>query len=703
MTDNLHVRFGIHRLLLRERGCPGDGVTMWREAGPGAPHAPCRSVAPWSPESFSGGRPSSCRILQSFFHRSKLNTTLSEEHVSFRNTAGEDHISTSADFQTGNDASEVTLGNVGELQGQSKMTEVFSSENPNQDHDVEASFLNSTLTTRSHSLAERAVPKSGSHEALSSISNAQNSLEESSNRFDKAIGALSNVIGSQPEMEPESSHEGLFSTSSALTSKTNRVSSHTVPEGKEDQNQMTTMETQTAWVSLNTPGSSLTEIPKEFKLLDFKTDPETRSEEPAFEDLELNPPDSNERTENTDPEVEEAETHRVKRFQVAIVKTSNVVTCEFCRQVQMPFPTPQLLDTTNPEKLFCCNMSWELYQQILQNREENVDYEEPLFDLDGFHPNKKEVEEAVKKLTERVKSPEVMMYMTSVIHGDKVIFTNLKTISYRLSSDFCRRQGWTLGPPQVKALTFEDLLQYMPSVQSNKGTEKPLDIVEKYYPDGCKFVTMFSDGAEYCPGPRLVRRKWTLTRMKIYPSGNVAIVISAFHHDQLVHVLFEDLDWNAKMLGVFQSTGHGTCYLPNGLIWINLTPQRGLYFTEQGLLRKRWWWQDYSCHIHAPPYNSISLKLNPNITVQIISQDQIYSTFKTKNRSIQFNMGANLVLRDVEQPQSVKSGITEEEDYISKAKQKLHMFLEQMRRCKHQWRLKMETSEGMMCKPLLKL
>ncbi|XP_043556260.1 glutamate-rich protein 6B-like [Chiloscyllium plagiosum] len=164
-----------------------------------------------------------------------------------------------------------------------------------------------------------------------------------------------------------------------------------------------------------------------------------------------------------------------------------------------------------------------------------------------------------------------------------------------------------------------------------------------------------------------------------YPSGNIAIVILTFHPGQLEYLIFQDLDWNAKILGVFRSNGYGTCYLPNGLIWINLSPLNGLYFNKEGQTEKQWLWRDYSYHVHAPPYQSISLELNSNITIQFISREQIYTTFKAKNNGITFNMGAKLVLRDLEYFHKLESNNVMEGKYLKAMRQKIRNILRQKR------------------------
>ncbi|XP_059821985.1 uncharacterized protein LOC132392153 [Hypanus sabinus] len=686
------------------------------------------------------------------------------------NGTSEDHVSTASDLKSGDNVLEVALENTDDLQGQSGVIEALSLENHNQ-----GSMAEDFRSSGSRGLDGNVMTGSGVDEALSDVSKAQSSLEERVNRIDKVVDELSKVADSKPATEAESSSRDVFPPSSAQASETHwkdklsdakgfigdNISPSTHPEGKKkDQSKMTTMDTQTVWVSLDTPGSSLTdlqmEVPEELKFrslglkplsLDVTMDSERiypgtnrlmqsrgrcdtgpnckrlqrvvdsassilgtalptiedtfkrkaapiiknlhrprhavgvtaigkeneafqkqfRSEESGIEntearsedsDFEVNPSESSEGTVSGDVSV-----GHLRDFQVAIVKSSSFATCEFCKQIRMSFPNPRQLEMSSPAKFFCCNMSWELYQEIL-NQKENLDYEESDSDQDGFYPTELEVEEAMMKLAARIKNPEVRMYMTPVIHRDKVIFTSIRTISFRLSSEHCMKQGWTLKPPQAETVTFEDLSQYVPSASSFKEAERPRGIMERYYPDGSKFVTMFPDG----------------TGTVFYPSGNIAMVISALRYKQLVYAIFEDLEWNAKMLGVFWSTGYGTCYLPSGQIWISITPRCGFYFTEQGLLRKQWLWRDCHHHVHAPPYNSISLELNSNIGVQVVSRDKIYATFKMRKRSIRFNVGAKLVLRDLEQAGEAQSDGTEPESYVDEAKQKIHVLTDQMKR-----------------------
>ncbi|XP_055500788.1 glutamate-rich protein 6-like [Leucoraja erinacea] len=616
--------------------------------------------------------------------------------------------------------SEVAPENAEDLQEQTANPEASLLKSPSEESESSTSSGSSSQSSKSQNPDGNPMPDTG--EATTESPYGESSLGENIPRIDEG-----NVDDFKSERTSESNQEDLFSPSSAQASENdgyeefpdaaelfNNVSpSSTRQEGKEEKKKLlNTMETQTTWISLDTPGSSVAElemeIPKLLKShsldskswkLDFLTDSEkggsqkkfaseesftesftdftlteTRSEESDYEETDYNSLDFSERTRwktgrsKSILGIQELKTERINgfhpdmHFQVAVVKTSKVVHCEFCKQERMPFPTPQQLDTTTPDKLFCCNMSWELYQQILRKREEDPDYSEPDSDEEVFHTTLVEMEEAEKKIMERIKNTEITMYMTTMVHGDEVIFTTMKTISYKLSSEQCRKQGWTLGIPRAKPVKVEDFSRYVPVAKSYKEDVRPDNIVEKYYPNGRKFLIMFPDG----------------TFTVFYPSGNIAIQASPLLHDQLVYIIFEDLDWNVRMLGVFQSTGHGTCYHPNRHIWINLTPLHGLYFTEQGVVKMHWQWRDYAYHVHAPPYNSISLKLSPFISIHIISRDQVYVTFKRMKRRIRFNVGAKLVPRNLEQSHAAQSRLKGEK-YIKKAKEKINMLLKQLR------------------------
>ncbi|XP_067848640.1 glutamate-rich protein 6-like isoform X2 [Heptranchias perlo] len=631
---------------------------------------------------------------------------MSEEHrPTDDGGVDEENLSMSAQPQSAERASAVTPENIENLQGQFNTTEELALENSVQDHVTQShpSSVSSSLTAATSSFDNEYADKEFSLDEPLSADNStvQISSEESRSTIEEVINVLRNLTSS--DAESETSFEASLSSDSLQASESERKfsggtgfatddsPSPTLLKGEAaNRREITTIQTQTVWISLDTPGSSLMElrmqIPeglKETQSLETFSDSAQKKierEESNIEEVGATQSDSEkqkkierkesnieaEKTERGESNIEDVQAEQSDSdndAQLLMVNTANITICEFCNQFRMPFPAPEQLDSKDPDELFCCNLSWELYQQILMNREANPDYEEVSSELHGFHATEEEIDQAKMHLAKRLKNLEVVMYMSSVVYGDKVIFTQMKTISYRLSSEYCKKQGWTLRPTSATSGKSEDLSLYVPSVQFYEEPKRTLEIVEKYYPSGQKFLTRFPDG----------------TGNVFYPSGNIAILIAAFHQGQMVYIILQDMDWNAKILGVFRSTGHGTCYLPNGLIWINVTPLCGTYFTEQGLTKKRWLWRDYYYHVHAPPYRSIALKLNSYINIRVISRDQIYMTFETKKRSVRFNMGAKLLLRDLEHFHASESGVTKEESYLLRVSDKIHRVLERIR------------------------
>lgn len=52
-----------------------------------------------------------------------------------------------------------------------------------------------------------------------------------------------------------------------------------------------------------------------------------------------------------------------------------------------------------------------------------------------------------------------------------------------------------------------------------------------------------------------------------YPSGKVAIIISAAEAAEFTYIILEDKDIAPSIKGIFTNKGHATCYHPNGIIW----------------------------------------------------------------------------------------------------------------------------------------
>ncbi|XP_066873001.1 glutamate-rich protein 6B [Kogia breviceps] len=122
-----------------------------------------------------------------------------------------------------------------------------------------------------------------------------------------------------------------------------------------------------------------------------------------------------------------------------------------------------------------------------------------------------------------------------------------------------------------------------------------------------------------------------------YPSGHLAMLILSIKEGKFTYIILEDSE-NMCVRALINNSGHATFYDENGNIWLNLSQNLGYYFARDKY-QKAWNWWDLNLHIHAPPVQPISLKINQYIKVQIRSQDKIIFRFIHKKKHICLNLG----------------------------------------------------------------
>ncbi|KAL9844805.1 glutamate-rich protein 6 isoform 2-T2 [Geothlypis trichas] len=149
-------------------------------------------------------------------------------------------------------------------------------------------------------------------------------------------------------------------------------------------------------------------------------------------------------------------------------------------------------------------------------------------------------------------------------------------------------------------------------------------LVQKYYKNGKKFLTMLPDG----------------TSQLFYPSGNLAIII-AQARDQLMCIVQEDEPRTAKIRALFQSDGRSTCYYPTGDEWINMSMQGGQYLDQAGNRVRRWMWPNLLPEPQVP-LSPIFISLNHCVGVRILAQDKIFVSFLAMGRQAKLNMGTKV-------------------------------------------------------------
>ncbi|XP_057563187.1 glutamate-rich protein 6B [Hippopotamus amphibius kiboko] len=122
-----------------------------------------------------------------------------------------------------------------------------------------------------------------------------------------------------------------------------------------------------------------------------------------------------------------------------------------------------------------------------------------------------------------------------------------------------------------------------------------------------------------------------------YPSGHLAMLILSIKEGKFTYIILEDGE-NTYLRALINNSGHATFYDENGDIWLSLSQNLGYYFAKDKY-QKAWNWWDLNLHVHAPPVQPISLKINRYIKVQIRSQDKIIFRFTHKKKHICLNLG----------------------------------------------------------------
>ncbi|XP_049479331.1 glutamate-rich protein 6B-like [Panthera uncia] len=122
-----------------------------------------------------------------------------------------------------------------------------------------------------------------------------------------------------------------------------------------------------------------------------------------------------------------------------------------------------------------------------------------------------------------------------------------------------------------------------------------------------------------------------------YPSGKLAMLILSTKQRKFIYIILEDSEQGC-VRALINNSGHATFYDENKAIWLSLSQNLGYYFPK-GKYQKAWNWWNLNLHVHAPPVQSISLKINQYIKVQIRSQDKITFCFNHQQKHIRLNLG----------------------------------------------------------------
>ncbi|KAM4862377.1 glutamate-rich protein 6B [Urocitellus parryii] len=137
-----------------------------------------------------------------------------------------------------------------------------------------------------------------------------------------------------------------------------------------------------------------------------------------------------------------------------------------------------------------------------------------------------------------------------------------------------------------------------------------------------------------------------------YPSGRLALLISCTDGEEFTYIILED-SLEASIRALVNNSGHATFNDENGFIWSSLSSSLGYYFPK-GKNQKAWNWWNLQVHVHVPPFQPISLKINSYIQVHIRNQDKIIFNFLHQQKRFRLNLGTKFKFINSEVLQDLK-------------------------------------------------
>ncbi|KAF7243312.1 Glutamate-rich protein 6, partial [Varanus komodoensis] len=313
--------------------------------------------------------------------------------------------------------------------------------------------------------------------------------------------------------------------------------------------------------------------------------------------------------------------------------------CEFCGSPLRNFPSFQSLEQIAEYG----NQCRDLHEFIVNEKKRYAKDGVELINIAPHQAHGSEAERQLAKERARQRQQERQMakqFAFIPTDEERDIFPvhspdyskQLTTISYCLSQERSCLTGWTRVPLQMdEELSLGEDITYSVSccdftIAGGKLVKN--QFLQQYYKNGVKFLTMFPDGSAQI----------------FYPSGNLAIIIvKKTKQEGYVCIVQEDKPENAEIQAVFDSCGKGTCYHPNGLVWINITIQGGHYSDEAGNKVKAWIWpNNLQKHNPSVSFKPVFLSLNLNVGVRILGQDKVAISFLSMGKQARINIGTKV-------------------------------------------------------------
>uniref|UniRef100_A0A8C8SDP7 Glutamate rich 6 n=1 Tax=Pelusios castaneus TaxID=367368 RepID=A0A8C8SDP7_9SAUR len=296
-----------------------------------------------------------------------------------------------------------------------------------------------------------------------------------------------------------------------------------------------------------------------------------------------------------------------------------IATCEYCGSLLKLFPSYEELDPASDdyESYFCCEKNQDLYEYLITEKKFYEDARNKSISIDPHAAHGSEVDR--QRARERA-------------------YQRVEEEEIQYSVTCC---DFTIAGGKVNR-----------------------QFLEKYYRHGGKFLTIFPDG----------------TAQLFYPSGNLAVIIVRRRRGYIC-IVQEDQPYNAEIQAVFESRGKGTCYHPNGIVWININIQGGHYSDQAGNRVRMWTWPNNV--INSGPrvsFKPIFLALNQYVGVRIFEQDKIAVSFLAMGQQAKFNVGTKVQVRHPDQLPPSKH-VDEEELLLFACKIRIQHLFDRLHGC----------------------
>ncbi|XP_040846980.1 glutamate-rich protein 6B [Ochotona curzoniae] len=266
-----------------------------------------------------------------------------------------------------------------------------------------------------------------------------------------------------------------------------------------------------------------------------------------------------------------------------------------------------------------------IIQEMAALRELEEDFDIPLTKLLESQ-NKKKLRMLLKKNFDKYKA--AILWILKRREGQKA--SEMSTLTYSLSNppkiEEPKGETTTKSAVHVRLKKPEiDTEWIKQTLQAHQGDGRII-----LYPNKKVFQILFPDG----------------TGQIHYPSGNLALLISCTQGSKFTYIILED-STDMWLRALVNNSGHATFYDDNREVWLSLSNSLGYYFPKDEHT-KAWNWWNLGIHVHTPPVQSITLKINQYIKVQIQRQDNIIFTFVHEQKRICFNLGTRYKLTSPE-------------------------------------------------------